>query len=102
MGKSKKSVWAAVLSLTLLVGLHAPTALAAPASLTYEEGDDAAILIDLALLRPLGLVATVGGTVIFVASLPISLGSWSVGKAFNALVKRPARYTFVRDLGDPN
>ena len=65
-----------------------------------EIGDDVSIILDLLVLRPVGLVATVGGTVIFVCSLPISLPTGSVGKAFNALMARPASYTFWRTLGD--
>lgn len=65
-----------------------------------ETGDDVSIILDLLVLRPVGLVATVGGTVIFVCSLPISLPTGSVGKAFNALMARPAVYTFWRTLGE--
>jgi hypothetical protein len=65
-----------------------------------EDGDDASIILDLLILRPVGLVATVGGVIIFVGSLPISLPTWSVGKAFRALVARPASYTFWRTLGE--
>lgn len=74
---------------------------AAPASDDGKElGDDIAIVMDLAFFRPLGLVATIGGTVVYVASLPISLPTQSAGKTFNAFVVGPARYTFVRRLGD--
>ena len=65
-----------------------------------ETGDDVSIILDLLVLRPVGLVATVGGTIIFVCSLPISLPTGSVGKAFNALMARPAVYTFWRTLGE--
>jgi len=65
-----------------------------------ETGDDVAIVFDLIILRPVGLIATVAGAVIFVGSLPISLSTWSVGKAFRALVARPAIYTFARTLGE--
>jgi len=64
-----------------------------------EDGDDAAIVVDLLVLRPAGLVATVAGLVFFVGSLPISLPTWSVGKTWNALVAKPAVYTFWRELG---
>lgn len=65
-----------------------------------ESGDDAAIIFDLMILRPVGLVATVAGTLIFIGSLPISLSTWSIPKAFRALVQKPAAYTFVRTLGE--
>jgi len=64
-----------------------------------EDGDDAAIVVDLLILRPAGLVATVAGLIFFVGSLPISLPTLSVGKTFHALVVNPAYYTFSRELG---
>lgn len=94
MERSKKPLLVAFVAACLL-NLNAPAAQA------YEEGDDAAIMLDLLMLRPAGFLATIGGTVIFVASLPISLSTWSVGKSFESFVKRPAIYTFVRDLGEP-
>jgi len=78
----------------------APAALASASSDGRELGDDTAILLDLVLFRPLGLVTTVGGIAAFVVSLPISLPTLSAGKTYNALVIGPARYTFVRPLGD--
>lgn len=87
------------LSLAVFLAVSLPGAALANESGT-ESGDDVAIILDLVILRPVGLVATVAGVIIFVGSLPISLPTWSVGKAFNALVARPAVYTFWRDLGD--
>lgn len=98
MQKPRISLLAAVLTACLL-GLSALPAQAYEQS--YEQGDDAAIMLDLAVLRPIGLVATIAGSVIFVASLPISIPTWSVGKTFTSFVKRPVLYTFVRDLGEP-
>ncbi len=87
------------LSLAIFLSVSLPgTALASESG--KEIGDDVSIILDLLVLRPVGLVATVGGVVIFVGSLPISLPTWSVGKAFNALVARPASYTFWRKLGE--
>lgn len=87
------------LSLAIFLTVSLPgTALASESG--NEIGDDVSILLDLIILRPVGLVATVGGVVIFVGSLPISLPTGSVGKAFNALVARPASYTFWRTLGE--
>jgi hypothetical protein len=87
------------LSLALILVVSVPgTALANESG--KEIGDDVAIILDLVILRPIGVVATAGGFVIFVASLPISLPTWSVGKTFNALVARPAVYTFWRTLGE--
>ncbi len=93
MRKPKKLVIVAALA-GLLMGVSAPQAYA------YEQGDGGAVLLDLLILRPIGLVATVAGSVIFVGALPISLVSRSVGKSFDVLVKEPVHYTFIRHLGD--
>lgn len=96
MSTFKKLVTA--LSIALFLTVSAPGTVLANENGT-ESGDDAAIVLDLILLRPIGLVATVVGTLFFVGSLPISLPTLSVGKTFNALVAAPAKYTFVRELG---
>ena len=67
-----------------------------------ETGDDVAIVFDLLVLRPVGLVATVGGSIVFVLSLPISVPTGSFKKSFRALVASPAVYTFWRTLGEAN
>ncbi len=95
MIKAKKLVM-----VTVLAGLL--TGLAAPSAYAYQPGDDGSVLLDLFILRPIGLVATVAGAVIFVGSLPISLPTLSVGRTYHELVKRPAKYTFYRSLGDDN
>jgi hypothetical protein len=89
------------LSLAVFLTVSLPNAALANEAGT-EQGDDVSILLDLLVLRPVGVVATVGGVVIFVCSLPISLPTWSVKKTFNALVARPAVYTFWRTLGEEN
>jgi len=90
-----------VLSLTA-AALFAST-LPAPAladSTGKEEGDDISVALDLVMLRPIGFIATVLGTAAFIVSLPISLPTGSAGKTFTSLVKEPAKYTFVRELGE--
>ena len=93
----KRSI--ASLSLAMFLAVSLPGVAQANEQGT-ESGDDVAIVFDLLILRPVGLVATVAGVVIFVGSLPISLPTWSVPKAFRALVARPAAYTFARTLGE--
>jgi hypothetical protein len=57
------------------------------------------IIVDGLLLRPSGIVATVVGTAVFVVTLPFSIPTKSVDKAAQKLIVDPARYTFVRPLG---
>jgi hypothetical protein len=58
-----------------------------------------AMVADGLLLRPGGVIATILGTAVFVVTLPFSIPTKSVEKAAQKLVVDPARYTFVRPLG---
>ena len=64
-----------------------------------EDVSAEAMIADGLLLRPAGIVATVLGTAVFVVTLPFSIPTRSVGKAAQKLIVDPARYTFVRPLG---
>ncbi len=55
--------------------------------------------IDAALVRPVGLAATVLGVGLFVVTLPFSLLGGNVKESANTLVGDPARLTFYRCLG---
>jgi hypothetical protein len=57
------------------------------------------VLADTLIARPLGVVATLVGYVGFLVSLPFSLPSGSVDTAGKALIEDPARYTFLRPIG---
>lgn len=91
-----------VLAATLLLMWLASPALAAERKYQYVSGEDrnaVAMGFDLILLRPLGAVATVLGTAIFIVSIPFSALGGNTGEAAQALVVAPAKYTFVRPLG---
>jgi hypothetical protein len=64
-----------------------------------EDVSAETIIADGLLLRPGGLVATVVGAAVFVVTLPFSIPTKSVDKAAQKLVVDPAKYTFVRPLG---
>ncbi len=70
----------------------------------YEEQHNqrsaGAMAVDVIAVRPLGFVATVLGTGLFVVSLPFSALGGNVDEAAENLVVGPARFTFVRPLGD--
>ena len=80
---------------------------AAPALAYNDEGLEAAerstpLMLDALILRPLGLVLTLGGAVAFVpAGAVVGLMRPSdLGKPFEVLVQRPFRYTFLDPLGE--
>ena len=65
------------------------------------SGDKATdMVVDVVVMRPLGLVATVLGTALTVVALPFTIPSGSVEKSAQELIVRPAEYTFQRPLGD--
>jgi len=63
------------------------------------ESRSGVIFLDAVVARPLGLVTTVVGTGVFVATIPFTVGSGDLGRAGRALVVNPAGWTFVRPLG---
>jgi hypothetical protein len=87
-----------LLALGISVFFLLPPAMAQSEEGTGDRGTD--MVLDLLVLRPLGLVATGLGSVAFVVSLPFTLPSGSVGSTACELVKSPLSYTFTRPLGE--
>jgi hypothetical protein len=65
-----------------------------------ETTDGMAIVADVLIARPVGLVSIVFGSVMYIVALPFSIPSDSVDKAGKLLVADPFKYTFSRPLGD--
>lgn len=64
-----------------------------------EDPNGFAMLGDLVVARPIGLVLTAGGTVLWLVSLPFSLMAGNAGDAAETLILGPGEQTFVRCLG---
>ena len=77
-----------------------------PACATAQQDDTVSgdkatdMVVDAVVMRPLGLAATVVGTVLTVVALPFTIPSGSVETSARELILRPAAYTFKRPLGD--
>ncbi len=65
-------------------------------------GDDAAVVADILLVRPVGLAAVVIGTAVFIVALPFSIPSGSVGYTAQVLIVEPFKFTFQRPIGYPD
>ena len=65
-----------------------------------EEPTGGSMLADAFMVRPFMLVGTIVGTVTYIVTLPFSLLGGNAGEAGKSLVVDPARYTFVRPLGE--
>lgn len=94
------------MAVLLVVGCMAASAPGFGADVNLSPNDDSrghtSPVVDALFLRPLGLIATIAGTAIFVVATPIFAITrpTQIGEPFNALVVAPARYTWVDPLGD--
>ena len=64
-----------------------------------EKPSALAMAGDAIVARPLGLVITAAGTVLYLVTLPFSAMGGNAGEAGKTLVVGPAEATFVRCLG---
>ena len=99
MRKNAKS-WVVFGVIAALIAVpFATSALAQEYFETREPGGDA-MMYDMVVMRPVGLVATVVGSAVWLISLPFSALGGNVDTATEKLVKEPAAYTFKRPLGE--
>lgn len=85
---------AVIVIITILFTLTATFSFAA------STDRDQAMVLDTLVGRPAGIVATVVGTVVFVAALPFSLLGGNTHDTARSLVVNPAKFTFGRPVGD--
>lgn len=92
----------AALAASALLLMSAAPALAYSDEGLVEARRETPYLLDAVLLRPLGLVITLGGTVLFVpAGAIVALTRpTDIGKPFHQLVANPFSYTFLDPLGE--
>lgn len=57
-------------------------------------------ILDVIIARPLGAVAGIIGTGIFIISLPFTIPTKSVDKAANMFIIEPFKFSFVREFPD--
>jgi hypothetical protein len=88
------------LAALLATALLAVAPLASADEVRYDDPSFTSMVIDGAIARPLGLGATVVGTAVWIVTLPFSALGGNVGEAADRLVIDPARFTFVRPLGE--
>jgi hypothetical protein len=86
----------------ILVLLFSAVFLAAsmPSASAFDDGSFEAVAADVLVVRPFSFVATVLGSALFVVALPVAAISKSTSETAEALVKKPARMTFTRPMGE--
>jgi len=90
------------LVVSLFVGLLGSNGWAQAQFEDMKISNDELNILDLFVARPLGVVGAAGGTILFVASLPFTLPTRSVGDSFNLFVVAPWKFSFVREFPDEN
>ncbi len=72
------------------------------ASSTDEDDQVTAgkMVADALLVRPLGIVALIAGTAVFIVSLPFSALGGNTDEAYEHMMVKPAKFTFQRPLGE--
>ncbi|MBF0449834.1 MAG: hypothetical protein HQK75_03960 [Candidatus Magnetomorum sp.] len=69
-------------------------------AITENKPSAEEMLVDVFLVRPLGLMTTLLGTGFFFVSLPFSLMGGNTVDVFGELVAGPATFTFQRPVGE--
>lgn len=87
---------AGLIALTLAIAPF-PAAADDPNTVSGDKGTD--MLVDIVVMRPLGLVTTVIGTALTIVALPFTIPTGSVGDSAHEFIVKPAEYTFKRPLG---
>lgn len=75
-------------------------AVPAGAATMEQEPSSTAIVFDVLITRPLGIVATAVGAAVFIVGLPFTIPTRSVGVAAEKLVADPLKFTFRRPVGE--
>lgn len=57
-------------------------------------------MMDVLVARPIGVVAGIIGTGVFILSLPFTIPTGGVNEAAQTFVVKPFRFSFVRDFPD--
>ena len=97
--RHKLTVMILIASITLFL-CQGPMVLAQERIKELDDDKAGYMMGDLVVMRPLGIAATVVGSVFYVLSLPFSLAGGNEPEARQKLVNDPAGYTFKRPLGD--
>jgi len=100
MSRYKKTIASFFLILSLIISPISWGTGSAGTDNPDKQNSPEAMTVDLVLCRPLGFVAMLGGTLVFVVSLPFTALGGNTEEAWDSLVVNQAEYTFKRPLGE--
>ena len=101
---TRKNVTPITIALLLVLTMAAPVLAqglemsSAAARCTGPSGE--AMIGDLIVLRPVGLVASTVGAVVGIVTFPMAIFTNSVDRYDQKFFREPLEYTFVRPIGD--
>lgn len=85
-------------ALAVLLAASLPVLADDPNTVSGDKTTD--MVVDVLVVRPLGLATTVVGAVLTVVALPFTIPSGSVKESAEMMIVNPAEYTFKRPLGE--
>lgn len=85
-------------ALAVLLAASLPVLADDPNTVSGDRTTD--MVVDVLVVRPLGLATTVVGAVLTVVALPFTIPSGSVRDSAEMMIVNPAEYTFKRPLGE--
>ncbi len=98
--KGIKKIFLLLLTLSLVIGSLYSTGWAGD----YLRKDDPVAhewsVLDLVVARPLGIVAGIVGTAVFVVTLPFTIPSGGVNDAVDMFIVQPFQFSFTREFPD--
>lgn len=84
--------------LAILLTMSLPVPADEPNTVSGDKATD--MMVDVLVVRPLGVATTAVGTILTVIALPFTLPSGSVRESAEMMIVKPAEYTFKRPLGE--
>ena len=96
MNRIRSHLRAGLLALLLVTSL--PTLSDDTHTVSGDKTTD--MIVDVLVVRPVGLATTVLGTVLTIVALPFTIPSGSVKASAETMIVQPAEYTFKRPLGE--
>ena len=98
--KGLKKILLVSLTLSLVMGSLCSTAWADGYFTKDDPVQQGWNVVDLAIARPLGIVAGLAGSVVFVVSLPFTIPAGGVRDSADMFIFQPFKFSFTRQFPD--
>jgi hypothetical protein len=98
--KEFKRIFLLLLTVSLVIGSLCSTGWAGDKLRRDDPMTHGWTVVDLLVVRPLGIVAGIGGSALFVVTLPFTLPAGGVGDAASMFIVQPFQFSFMREVPD--